>query len=293
MPSTYPPGRAACKALPQVSQRHGAPVPFALDHLVGDACTRAWLGDLTKAPVCRSGRPTGCAGCHLNCTGDSVSAVRMSRPLSSIAPGWWDYTTLDRDLLDDAARLRPEDLLTLGAARVPRRCSTTRSRTSTWPRRWNTSTPGGRRRPTIRPASAGRSGRRNNCRSSRGWSTRSISTLRHCALLGHGRMGRSTAEKCRRRIRSASNAPTGTVLQPHPARAADAGRQSALSQGRRRRYRESYDAGALRGDARRAGRSEALGVQRSAAARGQVQGRAAAAGRISQARQRAWSICTR
>ena len=34
----------------------------------------------------------------------------MARPLSSVAPGWWDYTTLDRDLLADAARLTPEDM---------------------------------------------------------------------------------------------------------------------------------------------------------------------------------------
>jgi len=32
------------------------------------------------------------------------------RPLSRVAPGWWDYTTLDRELLDDAARLTPDDL---------------------------------------------------------------------------------------------------------------------------------------------------------------------------------------
>lgn len=35
------------------------------------------------------------------------------RPISKIAPGWWDYTTLDRTILDDAARLRPDDLLGL------------------------------------------------------------------------------------------------------------------------------------------------------------------------------------
>jgi glucosamine-6-phosphate deaminase len=34
----------------------------------------------------------------------------MSRPLSAIAPGWWDYTTLDRDLIADAARLTPHDV---------------------------------------------------------------------------------------------------------------------------------------------------------------------------------------
>lgn len=35
------------------------------------------------------------------------------RPLSKVAPGWWDYTTLDRALLDDAARLTANDLLGL------------------------------------------------------------------------------------------------------------------------------------------------------------------------------------
>ena len=27
------------------------------------------------------------------------------RNQSKVAPGWWDYTTLDREILDDAARL--------------------------------------------------------------------------------------------------------------------------------------------------------------------------------------------
>ncbi len=27
------------------------------------------------------------------------------RPLSKVAPDWWDYTTLDRGILDEAARL--------------------------------------------------------------------------------------------------------------------------------------------------------------------------------------------
>jgi glucosamine-6-phosphate deaminase len=35
------------------------------------------------------------------------------RPLSKISPEWWDYTTLDRELLDDAARLSTDDLLKL------------------------------------------------------------------------------------------------------------------------------------------------------------------------------------
>ncbi len=37
----------------------------------------------------------------------------MTRPLSKVAPDWWDYTTLDPELLADAARLPPEDLLGL------------------------------------------------------------------------------------------------------------------------------------------------------------------------------------
>src|SRR5688572_11917735 len=32
----------------------------------------------------------------------------MPRKLSTIAPDWWDYTTLDNALIEDAARLTPE-----------------------------------------------------------------------------------------------------------------------------------------------------------------------------------------
>lgn len=35
------------------------------------------------------------------------------RPLSQVAPDWWDYTTLDREILDDAARLTADDVLHL------------------------------------------------------------------------------------------------------------------------------------------------------------------------------------
>ena len=34
----------------------------------------------------------------------------MPRPLSSLAPDWWDYTTLDRGLIADAAALTPEKM---------------------------------------------------------------------------------------------------------------------------------------------------------------------------------------
>jgi glucosamine-6-phosphate deaminase len=36
-----------------------------------------------------------------------------ARPLSKISPEWWDYTTLDREILDDAARLSADDMLGL------------------------------------------------------------------------------------------------------------------------------------------------------------------------------------
>lgn len=37
----------------------------------------------------------------------------MPRKLSHIAPDWWDYTTLDSDLINDAAKLTEKDLLQL------------------------------------------------------------------------------------------------------------------------------------------------------------------------------------
>jgi len=35
------------------------------------------------------------------------------RPLSKVAPDWWDYTTLDREILNDAAHLTADNLLQL------------------------------------------------------------------------------------------------------------------------------------------------------------------------------------
>lgn len=34
----------------------------------------------------------------------------MARPFSKVSPDWWDYTTLDQSLIDDAARLTEKDL---------------------------------------------------------------------------------------------------------------------------------------------------------------------------------------
>lgn len=37
----------------------------------------------------------------------------MPRKLSILAPDWWDYTTLDDELLNDAAKLTPDDMLNM------------------------------------------------------------------------------------------------------------------------------------------------------------------------------------
>src|ERR1043165_6420431 len=37
----------------------------------------------------------------------------MARAISKVAPGWWDYTTLDSKLLEDASKLTAEDLVGL------------------------------------------------------------------------------------------------------------------------------------------------------------------------------------
>ena len=37
----------------------------------------------------------------------------MARKKSILAPDWWDYTTLDNEILDDAARLTPDDMAEL------------------------------------------------------------------------------------------------------------------------------------------------------------------------------------
>jgi glucosamine-6-phosphate deaminase len=37
----------------------------------------------------------------------------MARPISKVAPQWWDYTTLDPEILKDAAKLDEKDLLQL------------------------------------------------------------------------------------------------------------------------------------------------------------------------------------
>lgn len=37
----------------------------------------------------------------------------MARPYSKLAPDWWDFTTIDQDILNDAAKLTPQDMIEL------------------------------------------------------------------------------------------------------------------------------------------------------------------------------------
>ena len=98
----------------------------------------------------------------------------MGRKTSILAPQWWDYTTLDDEILNDAARLTADDMAAMGREGSGS-SSTTRWRISTSPRRWSTSRRGGRRRRTTPPASAAPSVRRSSSPSSRGSSTSSRS----------------------------------------------------------------------------------------------------------------------
>src|SRR3954453_5386326 len=52
--------------------------------------------------------PILCALCVL-----CVKINFMPRKFSTIAPDWWDYTTLDSALIEEAARLTPNDMAKL------------------------------------------------------------------------------------------------------------------------------------------------------------------------------------
>ena len=121
----------------------------------------------------------------------------MSRPLSKVAPGWWDYTTLDEELL---ARRRAAHRQTMSpGSRGPasRWCSTTRSRTSTWPRRWSTSTPGGSRPPDNPAGICGPIGPTEQLPLVARLVNELEFDLSQRPFLGHGRVGRRAERRCR------------------------------------------------------------------------------------------------
>ena len=98
----------------------------------------------------------------------------MSRPLSKVAPEWWDYTTFDPEILADAAKLTEKSLFKLSRPGFTVHYYDTieefyAAEALEYVEAWK------RRLPTILSESAVRSGRPNSFRSSRGLSMRSES----------------------------------------------------------------------------------------------------------------------
>ena len=116
------------------------------------------------------------------------------RPLSKIAPDWWDYTTLDPEILDDAARLTADDLPGLARDGFAVKFYDTLedfylAEALEYITAWQQATAErpGRHLRADRPdraiAAGGPAGQRAGARSAA------------LPFLGHGRMGRSTAAK--------------------------------------------------------------------------------------------------
>ncbi len=110
----------------------------------------------------------------------------MPRPISKIAPDWWDYTTLDPELLADAAALSPEDLRQMSRPgfthRDHRHARGVLHRRGVGIRRWR----GNRRRRIAPRESAAPSGRPSSCR----WWRRIVNAIgpeaARLPFLGHG-----------------------------------------------------------------------------------------------------------
>ena len=193
----------------------------------------------------------------------------MPRKRSAIAPDWWDYTTLDAALLADAARLTPDDLRQLSRPgfRVVFYDTLEEfylAEALEYIAAWKAATADnpvgicGPIGPTEQLPLVARHRQRAGAVAS------------SCALLGHGRVGRRRARGAGRRIRCRSRRPTARCASIASGQSCACPTATSIS--RRPTPRRTAKAGrrcALRRDAGRAGRSEALGVQRSAEARGQ------------------------
>ena len=152
------------------------------------------------------------------------------RPLSKVAPDWWDYTTLDREILDDAARLSADDLLGLAREGFAVKFYDTLedfylAEALEYITAWQQAT----RRPAGRHLRSDRADRAIAAGGPAGERTESESAA--LPFLGHGRMGH-------RRPRGAGGFSAElrpgrprAVLQPHSARAADAARASCTFPG--------------------------------------------------------------
>ena len=187
------------------------------------------------------------------------------RTMSRVAPGWWDYTTLDKALLDEAASLTEKDIAGLARGGFAIRFYDTLeefylAEALEYITAWR------RQRKSARRASVAPSARRSNSPWWPAWSTNWASLSQHATsgawTSGCRRQGgsadfplgfaRADMELCFNRIRPELRMPRENIHFP----AADP-----------TEYIRSWDAGALRGHAGRPGRGQALGLQRPAEAR--------------------------
>ena len=204
------------------------------------------------------------------------------RRTSLVAPGWWDYTTLDREILDDAARLTAEDLEGLSREGFTVKIYETLedfylAEAMEYINAWRQATP-------DQPAGVcGPIGPTEQLPLVARLVNELGLDLRHCHFWGMDEWVLN-GERSRRTFRWASPAPIANCCSTASARSCGCRRRISISRRPiRAPYIASWKAGAMRGDAGRARRSEALGLQRSAEARSPVRPAAAVAGRVSQA----------
>src|SRR6266542_1855319 len=157
----------------------------------------------------------------------------MARKLSSIAPDWWDYTTLDDDIIRDAAALTPEKMVKLSR---PDRADGTIA---------------------VGRAPGQRSG-----------PERQVRTFLGDGRVVFGRQGSPAHASTFVREGGPRN-----VLQSNSEGFGDAGRQPAFPESRYRRLSQDVvQRRSVRRHAGWAGRCEALGLQRSSQSHRKIQG---------------------
>ncbi len=190
----------------------------------------------------------------------------MARPISKVAPGWWDYTTLDPHLLADAAQAHTERPACSCRATASKSRSTTRSKNSIVPKRWNTSASWQQATADNPVGICGPIGPTEQLP----LVARIVNALgleaAPCPLLGHGRVDRKRPAGVDGSSALVRQGRHGALLQSHPAGAAHAGREHSLP-ARSGSILQELRRRALPGHAGRARRGEALGVQRPAQAR--------------------------
>ena len=141
----------------------------------------------------------------------------MARPISKVAPDWWDYTTLDPHLLADAAQLTPADLLQLSRDGFEVAIYDTLeefycAEALEYVRAWQQATPDnpvgicGPIGPTEQLPLVARIVNALGCEAARR------------ALLGHGRMDRERPARVDRSPAIVRQGRHGAVLQPHRCR---------------------------------------------------------------------------